>query len=302
MDSLLLLLFAAPHNGATMGVKGSPEMGKNKNWQSTFLDTLVARKHRNISNIGKVKGSRKSTKFSTPFLCTQKSLNFTMIKRPWQRLKTENYNTKKYITMNRFASIMTTLVVAAITVGCGCNDATERRIDSLISQMTLEEKIGQLNQISHYNTDAMCREVAAGNIGSILNLVDPVEINKIQKAAVEESRLGIPLVFARDVIHGFRTIFPIPLGQAASFDPEIVEKGARIAAQEAVASGVRWTFSPMVDISRDNRWGRIAESFGEDPYLTSELALAMLRGYEQNDKPLAACAKHFVGYGASEGG
>ena len=204
--------------------------------------------------------------------------------------------------MNRFASIMTTLVVAAITVGCGCNDATERRIDSLISQMTLEEKIGQLNQISHYNTDAMCREVAAGNIGSILNLVDPVEINKIQKAAVEESRLGIPMVFARDVIHGFRTIFPIPLGQAASFDPEIVEKGARIAAQEAVASGVRWTFSPMVDISRDNRWGRIAESFGEDPYLTSELALAMLRGYEQNDKPLAACAKHFVGYGASEGG
>lgn len=148
----------------------------------------------------------------------------------------------------------------------------------------------------------MCKEVATGNIGSILNLSDPVEINKLQRAAVEESRLGIPLVFARDVIHGFKTIFPIPLGQAASFDPEIVERGARIAAQEAVASGVRWTFSPMVDISRDSRWGRIAESFGEDPFLTSELALAMLRGYEQNEKPLAACAKHFVGYGASEGG
>lgn len=192
--------------------------------------------------------------------------------------------------------------MCVMAVGCSDENNIEKRIDSLLSKMTLEEKIGQLNQVTHYNTEQMCPEVAAGNIGSILNVVDPLEINKLQKAAVEESRLGIPLIFARDVIHGFKTIFPIPLGQAASFDAEIVEQGARVAAQEAVASGIRWTFSPMVDISRDSRWGRIAESFGEDPYLTSELALAMLRGYEQNDKPLAACAKHFVGYGASEGG
>lgn len=189
--------------------------------------------------------------------------------------------------------------------GCGSEapkDPIEQRIDELLSQMTLDEKIGQLNQVTAYQTEGMMAEAAAGTIGSILNLVDPVEINKIQRAAVEESRLGIPLVFARDVIHGFHTIFPIPLGQAATFDPALVEQGARIAAKEAVASGVRWTFSPMVDISRDSRWGRIAESFGEDPYLTSELSVAMIRGYQENEKPLAACAKHFVGYGASEGG
>ncbi len=193
-------------------------------------------------------------------------------------------------------------MLSFVMVACSQSDPIEKRIDNLLAQMTLEEKIGQLNQVTAYATEGMCNEAAAGTIGSILNIVDPVEINKIQRAAVEESRLGIPLVFARDVIHGFHTIFPIPLGQAASFDPAIVEEGARIAAKEAVASGVRWTFSPMVDISRDNRWGRIAESFGEDPYLTAELAVAMLRGYQNNEKTLAACAKHFVGYGASEGG
>lgn len=204
--------------------------------------------------------------------------------------------------MNRVAKLFSLCGLCLALVGCTNKDETEKRIDELLSKMTLEEKIGQLNQVTHYTTEEIGEQVAAGNIGSILNLVDPVEINTIQKRAVEESRLGIPVVFARDVIHGFRTIFPIPLGQAASFDPEMVEKGARIAAQEAVASGVRWTFSPMVDISRDSRWGRIAESFGEDPYLTTDLAVAMLRGYEQNEKPLAGCAKHFVGYGASEGG
>lgn len=196
--------------------------------------------------------------------------------------------------------------MSTVTLGALANKAPEepieQRIDSLLAKMTLEEKIGQLHQITAYDTEEMCGQVRVGNVGSILNLVDPAEINRIQRSAVEESRLGIPMLFARDVIHGFKTIFPIPLGQAATFDPEIVELGARFAAQEAVASGVRWTFSPMVDISRDSRWGRIAESFGEDPYLTSELALAMLRGYQENEKPLAACAKHFVGYGASEGG
>lgn len=204
--------------------------------------------------------------------------------------------------MNRTLRTLVLCGLCSLIFGCSPQDNTEKRIEELLSQMTLEEKIGQLNQVTHYTTEQMFPEVAAGNIGSILNIADPVEINKLQKVAIEESRLGIPLVFARDVIHGFKTIFPIPLGQAASFDSEIVEKGARIAAEEAVAAGIRWTFSPMVDISRDSRWGRIAESFGEDPYLTSELAVAMLNGYQNNEKPLAACAKHFVGYGASEGG
>ncbi len=204
--------------------------------------------------------------------------------------------------MNRTMRFLALCGLSILVVGCTPKCNIEKRIDNLLAQMTLEEKIGQLNQVTHYTSEQMFPEVAGGNIGSILNLSDPVEINKLQRVAVEESRLGIPLVFARDVIHGFRTIFPIPLGQAASFDPEMVENGARIAAQEAVASGIRWTFSPMVDVSRDSRWGRIAESFGEDPLLTSDLALAMLRGYQENDTPLAACAKHFVGYGASEGG
>ena len=204
--------------------------------------------------------------------------------------------------MNRTMKFLALCGLSILVVSCTQKCDIEKRIDNLLAQMTLEEKIGQLNQLTHYETAEMCHEVAAGKVGSILNLVDPVDINRLQKAAVEESRLGIPLVFARDVIHGFRTIFPIPLGQAASFDPEMVEKGARIAAQEAVASGIRWTFSPMVDISRDSRWGRIAESFGEDPLLTTDLAVAMLRGYQENETPLAACAKHFVGYGASEGG
>lgn len=204
--------------------------------------------------------------------------------------------------MNRIVKTLAIALLSVLMVGCSQSDPIEKQIDELLGKMTLEEKIGQLNQVTAYDTAAMCGEAAAGNFGSILNLADPVEINKIQRAAVEESRLGIPLVFARDVIHGFHTIFPIPLGQAASFDPALVEQGARIAAREAVASGVRWTFSPMVDISRDSRWGRIAESFGEDPYLTSLLSVAMIEGYQNNEKPLAACAKHFVGYGASEGG
>ena len=134
--------------------------------------------------------------------------------------------------------------------------------------------------------------------------MDPAEINKVQKAAVERSRLGIPILVSRDVIHGFKTIFPIPLGLAATFDPELVESGARVAAVEAASCGVRWTFSPMLDISRDPRWGRIAESSGEDPYLDAVMGAAMVRGYQGNgdSTSIAACLKHFVGYGATEGG
>ncbi len=187
------------------------------------------------------------------------------------------------------------------------NAATEARISDLISKMTLEEKIGQLNQLSGvgYSPD-MVAQVREGSVGSILNEVDAATVNRLQREAVENSRLGIPLVFARDVIHGFKTIFPIPLGQAATWNPAIVEEGARIAADEASSVGVRWTFSPMLDIARDARWGRIAEGFGEDPYLTTVLGTAMVKGYQGDDlshpNTMAACAKHFAGYGASEAG
>ncbi len=184
---------------------------------------------------------------------------------------------------------------------------TEQRIDELISQMTLEEKIGQTNQLSSYGTaEAMSDVISTGMVGSILNEVNPVTINAMQRIAVEQSRLGIPLLIARDVIHGFRTIFPIPLGLASTFDVELVERGGRIAALEATSHGVRWTFSPMLDISRDARWGRIAESSGEDTYLNMVMGAALVRGYQgdgdYDPTCMAACAKHFVGYGAAEGG
>ena len=188
---------------------------------------------------------------------------------------------------------------------------TEQEIDKnvadLISKMTLEEKVGQLNQLSGYGYHpAMVGTITSGNVGSILNEVDPVVVNKLQREAVENTRMHIPLIFARDVIHGFKTIFPIPLGQACSWNEALVEEGARIAAEEASSVGIRWTFSPMVDIARDPRWGRMAEGFGEDPVLTTRLGLAMTKGYQGDDltKPntMAACAKHFAGYGASESG
>lgn len=180
----------------------------------------------------------------------------------------------------------------------------EKRIDQLIERMTIDEKIGQMNQRN--GTDGREDAARRGLIGSILNEMDTKKINKIQRIAVEESRLGIPILIGRDVIHGFRTIFPIPLGLAATWNPELVKKGARISAVEAASVGIRWTFGPMMDISRDARWGRIAESFGEDHYLTSEMSVAMVQGFQTDDlsKPdaMAACAKHYVGYGAAEGG
>lgn len=146
----------------------------------------------------------------------------------------------------------------------------EQKIETLLSRMTLEEKIGQMNQISSYgNIEDMSGLIKKGEVGSILNEVDPVRVNALQRVAMEESRLGIPLLMARDVIHGFKTIFPIPLGQAASFNPQVAEDGARVAAVEASAAGIRWTFAPMIDVARDPRWGRMAEGCGEDTYLTS---------------------------------
>lgn len=210
--------------------------------------------------------------------------------------------------INKLISVIT-LASLSIT-GCNLNqngrNEIEGKVENLLTQMTLEEKLGQMNQLSPWDFNDLAERVRKGEVGSILNLTDPAQIDSIQRIAVTESRLGIPLLVARDVIHGYKTILPIPLGQAASFNPELVEKGARMAAVEASAGGIRWTFAPMIDISRDPRWGRIAESCGEDPYLTSVMGTAMIKGFQGDSlngaTSMAACAKHFVAYGAAEGG
>ncbi|MFV0536024.1 MAG: beta-glucosidase BglX [Dysgonomonas sp.] len=183
----------------------------------------------------------------------------------------------------------------------------ENRVEDMLSKMSLRQKIGQMNQVNARKPDEkLYQQIRNGEVGSILNAEDPALLNQLQKIAVDESQSGIPLVFARDVIHGFKTIFPIPLGQAASFNPLIVEEGSRIAAIEASENGIRWTFAPMMDISRDPRWGRVAESFGEDTYLSEIMSVAMVKGFQgkdlSNPSSIAACAKHFIGYGAVEGG
>lgn len=188
----------------------------------------------------------------------------------------------------------------------GADAEVERRVDSLLSRMTLSEKIGQMNQVSAGGEVSNYADaLRKGQVGSILNEVDPVKVNEFQRISVEESRLGIPLLVARDVIHGFHTVFPIPLGLASTFDPALVEEGARVAAVEATGQGVRWTFSPMLDIARDPRWGRMAEGSGEDVWLDARMAEAMVRGYQGHAgdaTSMAACIKHFAGYGAAEGG
>ncbi|MEM9056277.1 MAG: glycoside hydrolase family 3 N-terminal domain-containing protein, partial [Pseudomonadota bacterium] len=191
----------------------------------------------------------------------------------------------------------------------GDNDAIEARIRELLGQMTLAEKVGQTNQVFSDGpsvVDHLRHALAAGRVGSIINEVDVGLLNELQRIAVEESRLGIPLLFGRDVIHGFKTVLPIPLGQAATWNPDIVRRGARVAAAEAARSGVNWTFAPMIDVTRDPRWGRIAESLGEDPFLVSALAVAMVQGFQGDDLravgAIAATAKHFAGYGAVESG
>lgn len=189
-------------------------------------------------------------------------------------------------------------LILAAAVSCTPKDDIDRKVEDLLGRMTLHEKIGQMNQLS--GGDWLVESAAKGEVGSILNCVDPAEINAVQRAAVEDSRLGIPILVSRDVIHGFRTIFPLPLGQAATFDPELVERGAALSAREAVSSGIKWTFSPMLDIARDPRWGRVAEGSGEDPYLDALMGEAMVKGY--GSAGLASCVKHFVGYGAAEGG
>lgn len=209
--------------------------------------------------------------------------------------------------MKKFGLFFTFLIGFASFSQARTEAGIDSCVNALLAKMTIEEKIGQLNQRSGFGyAPEMIELVRQGNVGSLLNEVDPAVVNKLQREAVENSRLGIPLIFARDVIHGFKTIFPIPIGQAATWNPALVEEGARIAAEEASSVGVRWTFSPMIDVARDPRWGRIAEGFGEDTWLTSLLGVAMVKGYQGNDlsspSSMAACAKHFAGYGAAESG
>ena len=188
----------------------------------------------------------------------------------------------------------------------------EKRIDDLISRMTLEEKILQLNQYTlgrNNNVNNVGEEVkkVPSGIGSLIYFdINPELRNSMQKKAMEESRLGIPIIFGYDAIHGFRTIYPISLGQACSWNPGLVEQACAVSAQEARMSGVDWTFSPMIDVARDPRWGRVAEGYGEDPYTNGVFAAASVRGYQGDDMSaenrMAACLKHYVGYGASEAG
>ena len=188
----------------------------------------------------------------------------------------------------------------------------EKRIDDLISRMTLEEKILQLNQYTlgrNNNVNNVGEEVkkVPSEIGSLIYFdINPELRNSMQKKAMEESRLGIPIIFGYDAIHGFRTIYPISLGQACSWNPGLVEQACAVSAQEARMTGVDWTFSPMIDVARDPRWGRVAEGYGEDPYTNGVFAAASVRGYQGDDMSaenrMAACLKHYVGYGASEAG
>ena len=193
------------------------------------------------------------------------------------------------------------------------NNRHTKLVDSLMSEMTIDEKIGQLTLFtSDWTTtgptlkDDYEKDVREGRCGNIFNAHTVAYNRKLQEIAVNESRLGIPLLFGYDIIHGYKTTFPIPLGEACSWDLELIEKSARLAAEEGAAGGLNWTFNPMVDISYDPRWGRVAEGSGEDPYYSSLVAKAKVRGHQQNDlaspKTLAACMKHFAAYGAPEAG
>ena len=215
--------------------------------------------------------------------------------------------------MNKFTLGAITLALVIISCAEKKKQTANSQIDSLLSVMTLEEKIGQLNLPSagdfvtgQTESSDIAKKIENGMVGGLFNIKSVAKIRAVQKIAIEKSRLKIPLLFGMDVIHGYESIFPIPLGLSCSWDMKLIERSARIAAQEASADGINWTFSPMVDISRDARWGRISEGSGEDPYLGSEIAKAMVRGYQGDDlkanNTVLSCVKHYALYGAAESG
>lgn len=225
----------------------------------------------------------------------------------------------KYLKIKYSFSLLFLLFLACSTPKSTVNThvlyANDKRVDSLINLMTLDEKIGQLNQYNGFwdITGPVPKEgqgakkyddLRKGLVGSMLNVKGVKDVKALQKIAVEQTRLGIPLLFGFDVIHGYKTISPIPLAEAASWDLQAIQKSAEIAAEEAAAVGINWTFAPMVDISRDARWGRVMEGAGEDPYLGSLIAKARIKGFQGNlsNKNIIACAKHFAGYGFAESG
>ena len=216
--------------------------------------------------------------------------------------------------MKRMALCLFLLLFAGSVWSAAKEDRTEQRVDSVLRLMTLSEKIGQMNQVSSKEdptgqlTECSNEEelIRSGQVGSMLNVVGVERTRHLQEIVVNDTRLHIPLIFALDVVHGYKTISPVPLAESCSWDMDLIEKSARVAAEEATASGIQWTFAPMVDIARDPRWGRVMEGSGEDPYLGSAIAKARVRGFQGTDlsayNTMAACAKHFVGYGAAEGG
>lgn len=216
--------------------------------------------------------------------------------------------------MKRMALCLFLLLFAGSVWSAAKEDRTEQRVDSVLRLMTLSEKIGQMNQVSSKEdptgqlTECSNEEelIRSGQVGSMLNVVGVERTRHLQEIAVNDTRLHIPLIFALDVVHGYKTISPVPLAESCSWDMDLIEKSARVAAEEATASGIQWTFAPMVDIARDPRWGRVMEGSGEDPYWGSAIAKARVRGFQGTDlsayNTMAACAKHFVGYGAAEGG
>ncbi|MBE6250787.1 MAG: beta-glucosidase BglX [Bacteroidales bacterium] len=200
-----------------------------------------------------------------------------------------------------------TPLLIALPLLMSAQQTVDERVEEILGRMTIEDKIGQLNQMDgRRDIEKVKQEVREGTLGSIMNIVDPAVTDELQRIAVEESPSGIPILFARDVVHGFNTVLPIPLGMAASWDDALIETTARNTAIEATEKGIRWAFAPMMDIARDARWGRIAESFGEDTYMAGRLAVAVVKGYQgeslTDPMSMAACAKHFVGYGDAEGG
>jgi beta-glucosidase len=218
---------------------------------------------------------------------------------------------RKTVTLSLFASVVQLTLAANLAAQTSLiRQDSQRRAEALLKQMTVDEKVGQMTQSAGIVMPMLGSQkpddlITAGKVGSVLWLIDVKEINRLQHLAVENSRLHIPILFGFDVIHGYRTVFPVPLAMASSWDPAVEEAAQKYAASDTRAAGIQWTFTPMVDIARDARWGRIVEGAGEDPYLGSAMARAQVRGFQGSalgPDSVLACVKHFAGYGAADGG